>query len=133
MAARTKMFAVKVLNITRTCVLVEEFDNGIITFPILEIPIDSDPMNHLDELLSQISGKYVLVSAINILNKVDSDADKDYHSVVYEIKYDGRISTDLPAVWKYKYVKCRWMQLNILKTHNGLNYPTAAFVETMGG
>ena len=131
--AATKLFAIKVFNVTKSCVLVMEFDNGVVSFPVLEIPFNADPISHIDELLSQINGKFNVISAINILNKTESDGDDEYVSTVYELQYDGRISTILPPAWKYKYVCSKWMQLNMLKKHGNLNYPTSAFVESAAG
>ncbi len=127
------MFAVRVHNSTRSCILMRQFGNGVWTIPMTIIPENSDPLKHLDTLLEQIDGDYELMSALNIVNYVDVLPNGGrQHSIVYDIKYKGRIHTPCPAKYIDRYSKSQWMQIDAVIKHKGkTSWPTEALIIAM--
>ncbi len=123
-----KMLAIRVYNTTRSCILMRQFNNNIWTLPMVSIPHESDPIYHIDNVLNQIKGDFKLISAVSMIDYTDTDVDEQIrHSIVYDIKYKGKIYPECPDHCKDMYKKSQWMQIEKLKNRNDLNHPTLVF------
>lgn len=126
------MLAIRVHNSTRSCVMMRQFENGVWTLPMMIIPTGSDPMHHIDDLMKQVDGEFDLISAISMVDYIDQSESGDIrHSIVYDIKYRGKVHPGCPNNCKNKYNKGKWMHIDTLKDHPGLSHPTLAFIAAM--
>lgn len=127
-----KMLAIRIHNSTRSCILMRQFNNDIWTLPMVSIPHEADPLYYIDSVLNQVSGEFKLISAISMIDYVDKDTnDQVRHSVVYDIKYRGKVNPECPDHCKDIYKKSQWMQVEKLKNREDLNHPTLVFIETV--
>lgn len=126
------MLAICVHNSTRSCIMMRQFENGVWTLPMKIIPNGDDPMHHIDDLLKQVDGEFELVSAISMVDYVDQAESGDTrHSIVYDIKYRGKVHPGCPESCKDRYSKGKWMHVDTLKEQPGLSHPTLSLVAAM--
>lgn len=126
-----RFLAARIHNSTRSCVLMRQFTNGIWSLPISVIDSDADPLTELESVLSQVDGKYDLVSAVCIVERSDKDpCGNNCQSYVYDIRYRGKINPECPQRCT-QYVKGQWMQVDAIKLQKSLSYPTTALIEAM--
>lgn len=121
-----KMFAIRVHNSTRSCTLMRQFANGLWTLPIMMIPDDSDPMYYIGDILKQIEGEFELLSAISIVD--NEDANTLTRSIVYDIKYRGKIHSGCPDTFKNKYEVSKWMTLEMIAAQKHLSSSAKALL-----
>jgi hypothetical protein len=53
------------------------------------------------------------------------------HSIVYDVKYRGRVHGVCPEAFKSKYCKSKWMSADMIIEQAILSRPTMALVEAM--
>lgn len=127
----TKLFGIRVHNLTRSCILVKQFPNGVWTLPVLQIPIEADPMDYMDAILEQVdkSDDFELISAVSMLDYAKEDMYGVVHSsVVYDVKYKGRVLTGITNKGPYKYARSQWMPRQVLQNQTHRNQPTNALI-----
>lgn len=129
-----KLFAIRVNNRTRSCVLLRKFhDKNVWTFPLIQIPDEDDPLLHMSKLVSQLNGSFTLKAAAGIFDMLHEREDsKTIRNVIYDFRYRGKIVPDIPDGCRRKYSDSRWVQTELLKTGKyTLNFLTEAFVRAM--
>lgn len=128
----TKLFALRVLNKTRSCVLLKKFNNNVWTFPVLEMDYDEDPMERIGEILEQVGQAYdfEFVSAVSMVEYMQEDENgNEQHSIIYDLQYKGKVLSGLTAA-DTTYTLSKWVPKASLELGNKtLNYPTDAFVK----
>lgn len=127
----TKLFALRVFNIPRSCILIKQFDNDVWTMPVLSIPYKEDPMHYLDSILEQVetSTDFKFVSAVSILENVLTEKDVEHHSIIYDLRYTGKVLPNITRYDKRYYKLSKWHPKGSVKYLKPLNYPTAALVQ----
>lgn len=129
-----KLFAIRVYNRTRSCILMRSYVTGMMAMPTLMIPSEDDPADHLDEIMKQVSGTFEMMSAVNILEYTIEDETEGektkYESVVYDVKYKGKVLPNL-SPGENKYTSGKWMTIDALNKQGRLNHPTEALVMAM--
>jgi hypothetical protein len=137
--------ALRLFNPTRSTLIIRRFKRtGVWSVPVIEIdPIDDDPMNHIDKCMEQISqcAGFELIAALPIITIDEEDliwneGTRDYlpkvfRSVIYEIQYEGFISTHTPDKYEGRFDMFRWVNPTDLKSMTKLNRPTAALSKMM--
>jgi len=127
----TRFLAARIHNSTRSCVLMRQFSNGVWSLPTSVIDGDADPLTELESVLSQVDGKYDLVSAVCIVERLDKNPHGgNYQSYIYDIRYRGKINPECPQRCT-QYVKGQWMQVDTIKLQKSISYPTTALIEAM--
>lgn len=127
----TKLFGIRIHNLTRSCILVKQFQNGVWTLPVLQIDLKDDPMDHLDTILQQVdkSDDFELISAISMIDYAKEDMSGVVHSsVVYDIRYKGRVLTGITNKGPYNYIRSQWMPRQVLQNQDMRNQPTNALI-----
>ena len=123
------MLAIRVHNSTRSCMLMRQFSNGVWTLPIIIIPEKKDPFYYIDEILKQVEGEFELLSAVSI---VDCENEVTLtQSIVYDVKYRGKVHSGCPEAFKDKYTKSKWMTADMVMGEPYLSQPTKALVAAM--
>lgn len=125
-----KLFSVRIHNRTRSCMLMRCYEDGMWAMPTLSIPLDSDPADYLDEIMKQVVGDFEIMSAVNILEYTTEDEKygikTKYDSIVYDVKYKGKISPDLPT-GECIYASGKWVPIDAINNKSQLDRPTTAF------
>jgi hypothetical protein len=123
------MLAIRVHNSTRSCTLMRQFSNGLWTLPVMIIKDDADPYYYLDEILKQVEGEFELLSAVSIVDHENQDTLT--RSIVYDVKYRGKVHSGCPDAFKNKYIKSKWMTADMIMEQTSLSSPTKALVAAM--
>lgn len=129
-----KLFSLRVHNSTRSCILLKQFDADPMTWslPTLAIPEDADPLNFLDEILKQVNPGpgFEVISAVSFLDFTQNAGDElSYNSVIYDLRYAGKVSPLLTPHEKSRYLQSKWVQKAVLGTYKPLaNYSLAAYI-----
>ena len=123
------MFGIRVHNSTRSCTLMRQFNNGLWTLPIMIIPDKADPFHYIDDMLKQVEGEFELLSAISIVDY--EDAHTLTRSIVYDIKYKGKVHSGCPEAYKDKYKSSKWMTLDMIMDQKSLSSSTKALIEAI--
>jgi hypothetical protein len=131
MAKYIKLLAVRVHNITKSCLLVWRYNEGVWALPTITIPRNADPMNHIPVLLQQIEGEFKLVSAIQIVDYPDTDDDDgtEHHCVIYDVDLSGVVMPTLTKHVDAIHKHSQWIQKAALKQKTPVNYPTDAYLK----
>jgi len=106
-----------------------QFSNGLWTLPVMIIRDNSDPYYYLDEMLKQVEGEFELLSAVSIVDY--EDANVLTRSIVYDVKYRGKVHSGCPDAFKNKYSKSKWMSSDMIMEQTSLSSPTKALVAAM--
>ncbi len=127
-----RFLAVRIHNMTRSCVLMRRFENGVWTLPLMAIGVNEDPMDHLGKMLAQIRGEFELIHAVSIFENTEViRGDMKRHiNIVYDIRYKGKIYPHLPLD-DSRYVEGKWMPIDVLINQSRLNIATSAFAKAM--
>ena len=120
------MLAIRVHNSTRSCMLMRQFSNGLWTLPVMIIPDDVDPYFYIDDILKQIEGEFELLSAISMVDYADETLMT--RSIVYDVRYRGKIHSGCPDEFKNKYCSSKWMTADMIMEQKSLSSPTKALV-----
>lgn len=120
------MFAIRVHNSTRSCTLMRQFTNGLWTLPVMMIPDRADPLYYIDDILKQVEGEFELLSAISVVD--NEDASTLTRSIVYDIKYRGKVNSGCPETFKSKYIKSKWMTLDMIGQQQHLSSSTRSLL-----
>ena len=128
----TKLFALRVFNMTRSCVLMKQFTKtGTWTLPVMSIPREADPMNHIHSLLEQVGhdDKFELVSAVSIIEFTKTAPDDiEHHSIIYDLRYTGKVLKTLTKRDKILYKASKWVQTGVINKLPIVNHPTHAYI-----
>ena len=136
----TKLLMLRVHNSTRSCVLMKKFkDSDIWTMPVISMPYKADPMNYIHYVLKQVAtdDKFRVISAVSMIDYCHPE-EKDgktieHHSIIYDLRYAGKV---LPALTKqddYKYDTSKWVQKGMLDQYiDKCNYPLYAYIKAVG-
>lgn len=123
------MLAIRVHNSTRSCTLMRQFSNGLWTLPVMIIPDGADPLYYLDDVLKQVEGEFELLSAVSVIDYEDHNVLT--RSIVYDVKYRGKVHSGCPDSFKNKYIKSKWMTPDMIMEQTSLSSPTKALVAAM--
>jgi len=93
------------------------------------IPDNADPYYYLDEMLKQVEGEFELLSAVSMIDY--EDANVLTRSIVYDVKYRGKVHSGCPDAFKNKYSKSKWMTPDMIMEQTALSSPTKALVAAM--
>lgn len=128
-----RLFSLRVQNMTRSCILLKKFDNGIWTMPILTIGMDEDPKDFLGKILKQVSidDKFEVISMVSMLEWCQENREKvEQHSIVCDLRYAGKVSPTLTGTPKDAYTESKWVQKGMLDSYlNKSNYPLYAYIK----
>lgn len=129
----SKLFALRVQNVSRSCVLVAQFrGTDVWGLPTLVIPYEADPMNHLDDILKQIGrdDKFEMISAISLIEYTQVDSKGlSHNSIIYDLNYKGKV---LPGQTTRQGNECystiKWMQKGTMGNLKSVNYTLHAYL-----
>lgn len=133
MENKNKLLALRIYNKTRSCLLMRKFPNGVWTLPVKTIDDQDDPADHIASMLQEIDGDFKLVAAVSILDIMSEDEKTgEVRSVVYDVKYDGRISASISAR-ESKYVHGQWVPADGVrhKADGKLNSATTNYIRAV--
>ena len=129
----SKVISARIHNRTKSCIVMFLYSNGVWTLPSVIIPAESNPVEHIDSLLEYVAGEFVITSVTSIIEGVRSvpSKDKEHHSIIYDVQYEGKI---VPTPAKDSiYVSGRWMPLQLIvdkrESTVGVTYSTGTYVD----
>ena len=127
-----RMFALRVQNMTRSCILLKQYPNGIWTMPILIIKKTEDPANFIPEILKQVStdDKFEVVSMVAMLEWMQENSKgEEQHSIVCDLRYSGKVSPAMTEFDFARYTTSKWVQKGMLDNlKKQANYPLYAYI-----
>jgi hypothetical protein len=130
-----RMLALRVQNMTRSCILLKQYNNGIWTMPVVTIPSKDDAAEHLHEVFQHVQrgDGFEFISAVSILEWVQEDSkDVEHHSIIYDMKYTGKVLGTMTEADRGRFVKSQWVQKGMLDRYKGdANYPLYAYINAM--
>jgi len=127
-----RLFSLRVQNMTRSCILLKKFNNGIWTMPVMTIGMEEDPINFIDEILQQVAtdDKFEVISMVSMLEWCQENRKNvEQHSIICDLRYTGKVSPTLTNKPKDEYVESKWVQKGMLDTYlDKSNYPLYAYI-----
>jgi ribonuclease HI len=128
-----RLFSLRVQNMTRSCVLLKKFDNGIWTMPVITIKMTEDPKDFLDEILQHVAtdDKFEVVSMVSMLEWCQENREKvEQHSIICDLRYTGKVLSKLTGRPKDTYTESKWVQKGMLDNYRSkANYPLYAYIK----
>jgi uncharacterized protein with HEPN domain len=100
--------------------------------PTIGIPYTADPMEYLDQLLAQIGhdDKFTTISAVGMFDFMQLDKKNvEQHSVVYDLRYTGKVVPKLTKEKNRCYKTVKWVQKSMLDSLTPINYPLWAYIK----
>ena len=127
-----KMLGLRVQNMTRSCILLKQYNNGIWTLPLALIPMEDDAAEHLHEVLKHVRKGvgFDFISAVSILEWMQEDTKNvEHHSIIYDLRYAGKVLGGMTEADEGRFVKSQWVQKGMLDKYKGdCNYPLYAYI-----
>lgn len=127
---KNDLLAGKIYNKTKSCILMWKFAEGTWGLPMISIPEDAVPSNHIYKLLNMICGHFELVSAVELIDYFDKDDEGNiYHSMIYDIAYSGIVTPQKTANPKAYHTGSKWVPVEQVKKKEPRTFTLFAYTE----
>jgi len=127
-----KMLALRVQNMTRSCILLKKFKKGTWSLPVVTIPSQDDAGLHLNKVIDQVykGDGYEFISAVSILTWMQEDRHGvEHHSIIYDLRYSGKILPYLTDSCRERFTESKWVHKGMLDKYlEDANYPLFAYI-----
>jgi len=124
------LLALLIRNRTKSCILLQQYDNGVWTIPATAIE-DPSPGNIVEvhEFFKKITGANLL-SAINVVDDWGEDADHCYRSIIYDVQTSSKVD---PSKAKHEkgIITSQWVNIQMLSTkveNEKISWPLSALM-----